>query len=277
MGKSGCVKVCVSKQLQEWSVNYSGCELLKIARCDRYTKATETTDVFGRGWLLAWLDRQEFNVAQSFDLVQIRSRNRFVTLQPQQLVFVPPFSIAHWRMQPGVVKWNAFLSDLPLPVQAPVSPSIYNLNPRIFQGIVPLTYEEICSFFRSQTPQLSVIQEKTRSTLAPQIKIHLDRNYRESQPVHELAKLMDVSRVVLSRSFQNAYSLSPLQYRQRLRMADALYRIAQGSPISQSLHEGGFSCASEFNRQIQNLYGFTPRRMCPPPGRVRSSGLDHRP
>lgn len=240
-------KTDILTDTKQWEIQPWDKGLLRFFRIDRYSESANLVDTFGPAWFLGWTDQRDVEVF-------VRSRNRYIPLNSQQFVFVPPFSIIHWKVLAGTLRWNAFVSDSELPSTAPWLPAVYD---RV-QGRIPQTLESIHSFLRSRIPRIQLLQEKTRSPLAVEVKKHLIYNYREQQSIQELAKLFDVSRFVLCHAFRNAYSLSPLQYRQRLRMANAMHRIAQGSAISTALSESGFTCISEFDRQVKNLYEFPP-------------------
>lgn len=241
----------IHTNIKHWVVGKDR-ELLHLSRIDERPSVIETIDTFAESWLLAWVEGTSAGIS-------VRSRDRFILLRSSQYIFLPPFSLIHWRVLPGFLKWNAIVSRLPLPNGIPKVPAVYDRT----QSDLPRTYKELCDLLESKVPQLQVIQERTRSTLAPAVRAHLNQTYRDKQSIQELADQFGIGRVSLTRSFKNAYYLSPMEYRQRLRIEHALFRIAQGNLVELALAEGGFTSVSEFYRQVQELHGFSPGKISP--------------
>lgn len=244
-------RISIHTNSKDWAINHHH-GYLHLVREDQYTRTTQTIDAFAGNWICGWVEQYAVEVA-------IRSRNRFIPLRPGQFVFVPPFSVVHWKVEPGILKWHAIVSNKELPPNAPVGPAVFDS----VAGSSPTTPEELYAVLSKQVPRLRVIQERTRSRFAPQVRDWLNKFYREDQTIQELAEAFHVSRVYLSRVFSEAYSFSPLEYRQRLRIEDAIYQIIQGKSVTHARCESGFSCSSEFNRQLNNLHGVAPRRFSP--------------
>lgn len=242
----------VSTKSSQWHVEYRDKTLLYLTRQDTFLVEKNIFDTFGPTWLLGLVESAPSTVS-------VDSGGDSCPLQNKQLIFVPPYSIIRWHVKTSVIKWRAFSSSAPLPEEAPTIPCLFDIT----TTPIPNTLLEIQNFLVQQKPVAMLRQERTDSSLAPQIKAYLDRHHKSEEKIESIALRFGVSRVTLSRHFSECYGISPLGYRQRLRIFSALHLISQGELITHSLFEGGFSCVSEFNRQVKNLLDLAPSKLSP--------------
>ncbi len=89
---------------------------------------------------------------------------------------------------------------------------------------------------------------------------YMNKNYRESITVEELAAQANMSSRNFSRVFHKAYGLSPINYVIQLRIQHA-YELLCHSELS--ITEVGYLCGFQdsnyFTRQFKSVSGFTPR------------------
>jgi AraC-like DNA-binding protein len=234
-------------------VKYLSEILLKLERHDFYEKEKTVIDAFGPTWLIVW-------IIKSDGPVFIRNKNIFQRIHENQIVFVPPFSIIEWLMPKGITHWKAFVPTYTLPISAPKTP-------RAYEGYGELdlkdNLKDLIIFLFSAKCSFEIVEQRFRSKLAIKIKTFIDANYKFDFRIQDLARELNISRVVLSRCFQNCYRISPLQYRQRIRIFDTMKQMNTGVKITEALFESGFSGVSEFNRQFKNTLGTTPKNYSP--------------
>ncbi len=78
------------------------------------------------------------------------------------------------------------------------------------------------------------------------------------RPIGDVAKALGVSLAGLSRAFRRDFRLSPKDYVQRIRIADAVLKLMEGMPILDVAMDTGFGGASRFYEQFSRVTGDTP-------------------
>lgn len=221
-------------------------DLFFYRRTDTHVSSREILDTLGPIWMLAWLDGSTGPLELFID-------NHWVPLTDNQLLFMPPYSILKWKMGPGVIRWNAYVS-------------YQNSKEDLFLSSVLLPGKissELCSandvlaFVKSKSP----IYDRSNaisSDLGIRLKVKIESSYREELLIEELAQRFDVSRVSLFRHFKNQFGFSPSQYRQRLRLFETIRLVNLGESITRSVFDSGFSDLSEFSKQFRKVFYCSP-------------------
>ena len=79
-----------------------------------------------------------------------------------------------------------------------------------------------------------------------------------SQTLIQWASHVNISSRALSRLFRTELGLSLVQYRQQVRLLEALKKLAKGEPVTRVAMDVGFSSLSAFNRLFRRSFGKTP-------------------
>jgi AraC-like DNA-binding protein len=87
-----------------------------------------------------------------------------------------------------------------------------------------------------------------------------------SAPVGRVAREHGYAPAVLSRSFTDAYGVTPRDYVQRIRVHAAVVALLGGLSIAHAALDSGWGDLSRFYRQFRTATGQTP-------GRYRAAGL----
>ena len=100
----------------------------------------------------------------------------------------------------------------------------------------------------------------TSHVAADTMRQFIDEHYVEGFGLRDLSSLTGLSVFHLSRTFKKGFGLSPLGYRDKLRMIEARRLLLAGHPISQIGLRLGFADQSHFTRQFQRVVGTSPQR-----------------
>lgn len=187
--------------------------------------------------------------------VKIRSAEKYLDLEGPCILFQPPFSLIETVTQKGELTWecisfkNSFIDLMN-------TPQILSTPFKIPQNIEDLNK----LLLKIHSDGYKIIQEIKPSAIAEKLKKNIDRTFCENIKISSLANQIGCSRVVLTRAFSKTYGISPVEYRHKLRIYEALLKVRSGLSITDSLYEVGFSDPSQFVHHFKRILGATPNQ-----------------
>jgi AraC-like DNA-binding protein len=150
-----------------------------------------------------------------------------------------------------VIEVSALLRELILAAMG--EPIEYRLDGRA--GLVmALLLDELR---RAQTVPLRIPMPRDRRLLAL-CRALLDRPEAD-ESLEGWAERVHASSRTLSRLFQRETGMSFVAWRQQVRLAEALARLALGQPVGVVAHDLGYASASAFTAMFRRALGATPR------------------
>jgi AraC-like DNA-binding protein len=189
----------------------------------------------------------------------LHGRGLVVPPGPCFALFMPPWSIVRTARTACDVTTDAVVSAAPVFEGAPPRPIAWRWR----GGRAPLTAAEIAAAVRGAASAVEISREVDAARAARQAKALVDQAYSRPVTLGRLAAESGVSASVMSRAFRQAFGMSAVEYRHRLRIMDALFRIASGGDILSVLDDVGFGDASRLYSHFRSL-------LCSPPGSHRT-------
>jgi len=127
-------------------------------------------------------------------------------------------------------------------------------------GDIPLarTPEEFASLLTKPLPFEPLEGTTPVSPLSRKTKTLIASNYRADIAVADIADQLGVSHAHLTRQFKRDYGLTPVGYRHRLRVTDAMSRLSQGEKILDVGYEVGFNDTTRFYEDFRKVTGTSP-------------------
>lgn len=109
----------------------------------------------------------------------------------------------------------------------------------------------------TDTPlNLPAIQQETSAV--EKVRSYLHDNFQRDVTLEELAKVANLNRAYLIRSFKKTVGLPPHAYLTQLRLSEAKKQLTKGLSIAQVALNTGFADQSHFSRAFKKTYGITP-------------------
>jgi AraC-like DNA-binding protein len=209
-------------------------------------------DATGPYWVFAVVRVQEG------ELEYLHGAGRVSVPGQRFAVFMPSWSIVCPASSSCIVTTDAVTSRAPagdgLPVQA--------VAWRWPGGDPPATRQGVARALVDAGRLVVVSRDSDPPAAARRAKNVLDESYDRPLTLTRIAALAGLSPSVLSRSFRRAYGMPPVEYRHRLRVMDAMFRLASGGKILSVLEDVGFGDVSRFYSRFRTL-------LCAPPGAYR--------
>jgi len=113
--------------------------------------------------------------------------------------------------------------------------------------------------FKSHVPSRSS-EPATSPVTTENMRQFIEKNFTSVFGLHDLSSLTGLSTFHLVRTFKKRFGLTPLAYRDQLRMIEARRLLLAGHPISQIGLTLGYADQSHFTRQFQRVVGTSPQR-----------------
>jgi len=120
------------------------------------------------------------------------------------------------------------------------------------------TPKELLAIVETPHPYTAIEAGAGASPLSRRAKAQIVRTYGGSTSVSEIAGKLGVSHAHLSRQFKRDFGLTPVDYRNRLRVNDAMGRLSQGEKILDVGYEVGFNDTSRFYEDFRKVTGTSP-------------------
>jgi AraC-like DNA-binding protein len=226
--------------------------LISFERVHHWPESSHEIDVFGRCWSLTWT---HFNSGQ----VCIESGLEMISLDGPCAILIPPYSCIDWRIKGGEIYWQALISDLPIQnVSEEVSylasqdfSKVY-LFRRLEQDHMPTSIGQLNQFLKTYYPIRILNKPKKNSAVAEKVRVFLNENMSHEYSIKEMAEYLGFNHSVMDRAFKKAYGLTPVQYRNKMRVLDSAHRFMLGEEkVSDLAFEVGFSGLENFNKQFK--------------------------
>jgi AraC-like DNA-binding protein len=167
-----------------------------------------------------------------------------------------PFAIVH-KIPNLDVMWNSRFVGFSAPGKPPAEWLTVSMTFDL--GDVPLARspQEFAALLKKPLPFV-LLEGEPVSPLSRKAKGLIASNYRANVAIAEIAIRLGVSHGHLTRQFKHDYGLTPIDYRHRLRVSDAMGRLSQGDDILDVGYEVGFNDTKRFYEDFRKVTGTSP-------------------
>lgn len=223
-------------------------EHIFIERTESYDQATSIIESFANNWFIGFIGNE-------YHKIKLRSGKAFIDIIGPCFIILPPFSLVEWELQPGEFKWYGFFfRKMDLNIQLPC-PVLHPWDQRI-----PKNKGEIYQYLKLYKLGTPITTNRDNSALSEKVKTLIDQNFQEELKIDTLAERLRVHRSFLSRCFKKSFGLTPVEYRHKLRVFEALKVMNQANQdITYAAVESGFSSIQRFEDHFNNIFGITPK------------------
>jgi AraC-like DNA-binding protein len=171
-------------------------------------------------------------------------------------LFWTPFAIVHGIPELAQIM-NAEFIGFSRPGRPPAEWLTVSMVFDLGQRPLARTPQEFVALLAKPLP--FVTMEATASSyLSRKAKALIASNYRESVSIARIADELGVSHPHLSRQFKRDYGLTPLDYRHRLRVSEAMGHLSQGEKILDIGYDVGFNDTKRFYADFRKVTGSSP-------------------
>jgi AraC-like DNA-binding protein len=198
--------------------------------------------VIGPGWLLEVIQSDD---SQTFGL------------------FWAPFSIVQTETPALVGRLKGDFVGFSRPGKPPADwlteSMIFDLEPRL----LPRTYKELIAIVCEPRSYASIETASGVSPLSKNAKARIVQTYRDGGSIAGIACGLGVSQAHLTRQFKGDFGLTPLKYRNHLRVNEAVRRLSMGERILDVGYAVGFNDTGRFYQGFRKVTGTSPGKCRP--------------
>lgn len=232
-------------------IEWVGSDYIYMNRHQKYTSTGLQVDVYGPVWLLGFA-----NIPKN--ILSIRSASQQIPLEGLCGFFAPSYSLLKWQFQPGSFQWAAALSLRALPDNFYNKAFIFD-----WDGTRPSTYEAIINVAQNSLNKVFIEEQAYSSNMAEKTKKYMDANFRLPMTIEQICTELKFSWAFMTREFRKVYGLSPVEYRHKVRLFNAIYLLSKGFSVTNACLDSGFSSISQFNIQFKRFFGTQPINYSP--------------
>ena len=229
-------------------------------------QARELIDVHADYWTFAVADLDE-------DLVSVRtSDGETKSLVGPTAIFLPGFSVVEFLLKRGTVHWCYLLSTGAAPVSTSSGPLAFKLHDLdCAMDLIKGPSAQLAAWIQAHAILgLSIEKNSYPHVVSVRVKQLIDQRFREAQDLSPIFTELGFSSSAASRLFKRTYGLSPVQYRNQLRVMQAGTDLIFGAESVEKAHLGvGLEDPSYFYQRFREHMNTTPARFrvsSAPPG-----------
>lgn len=127
-------------------------------------------------------------------------------------------------------------------------------------GTIPLaeTPEELVALVEKPRPYTLLEMGLDASPLSKKAKLRIAETFSEGLSISQIACELGVSHAHLARQFRRDFGLTPVSYRNHLRVNEAVGRLSNGEQILDIGYEVGFNDTGRFYQDFRKVTGTSP-------------------
>ncbi|MCB1559371.1 MAG: helix-turn-helix transcriptional regulator [Alphaproteobacteria bacterium] len=218
-----------------------------IEREQFQASSSQMLDIYPGFWMLYLFD---LPAGQMY----LQSGKKMLSIAGPKALYVPPYSLIDQKFSSGLSQWQAYSCFREPEPYFPKQPVCFpwDKNWRIFD------FSDIASIFKKDLNFVPVGRGGISSSIVDKACHAIRENYKESLTLNQIAKEINVSHFSMTHAFSLEMGLSPISYRNRIRVFDSLRRISLGESVTQACYMSGFSDYSRFYRNFNQVLNVSP-------------------
>jgi AraC-like DNA-binding protein len=226
--------------------------LMLLKREHYYPLGYEAIDTYGDFSILAFADlKEKFLILKSYD--------SSIELSGPVVIFIPKYTLAHWKMLTNHLKWEAYITKKHDRIQ---SDQITLFENEVNKPKSLIDFFEIINYgkIKYQIPK-NVINGPHK--LANDIKDYLDENYSEKMDIKDISSRFNLTNSQVTKIFQKTFTLTPVEYRTKIRVFNSMFTLltdVKDLSVIDIAFQTGFSDLSRFNKQFKKITQTTPSK-----------------
>lgn len=214
-----------------------------IFREHKMAKEKTEVDVQCNCWTLGWA-----NIPK--DRVFYQTGSTWTELSGSVFIYRAPFSVIHWRLKPGTLNWGFKVSYKDLSTAQKIPSQI------ISGSFFDIESDTILKSIAQKNG--TIIDQSIIEDCVWDLKKSIDATFHSTVNIQDLLpKNRNYS--YMSREFKKRYNVSPVKYRNTLRLMQAYQDLMfSGQSVETVYHQNGITDPKYFYSRFKKLFGALP-------------------
>lgn len=183
-----------------------------------------------------------------------KRKNELIPIEGLGGLLMPPSSIVEWHINAGHFKWCGYFPFVDYPEAFPKEASCFDWN-----GKLPKSIDEIFELVLSVDQFTNISKEEKSSAVAYNVRDYISKDCNAELSIKEVADHFGYSHAVMTRQFKKCFGITPIQFRNTLRVFDAMMNmIKENTSVLDAAYSSGFSDLSSFYRKFKRHINAAP-------------------
>ncbi len=221
-----------------------------ILRRHRYQEEKIVLDIHSKFWSLGYGDFPENSIF-------FWSNKKWNEVKGQILLYLSPFSIIKWKIRKGSLKWIYLLSQTSVDKATQIESKIISPFESHFLPLIKSS-STLLSFIENQlgtNPNL-----RSKNHVEGLLKKSIQKRFMISENIKSLVK-ENHNYSYVSRQFKKSYDISPVRYRNQLRLIQASHELLfSDESILEIANKIGLNDSKFFYSQFKTILGANPSK-----------------
>ncbi len=215
-----------------------------------------------------------YTVSGKISYTFINSEISDITVGAGEIIFVPKDVVYYStyledNTETKIVQFDIKSGNLPAYLSIPTTLNLPETSELINSFFIPIKNHVFGHpfYYRSKLYELLWKIDQSFSKIPTKYKrlqaalSEISENYNKNEKVSYYAELCDMSEVGFRRLFHEHTGLSPIEYRNDIRLENAKIKLQSGEfNVSEVAEDSGFSNLSFFIRLYKKKFGYTPKK-----------------
>lgn len=219
-----------------------------IFRRHSYDSEKEVVDVHAGAWTLAYAQVEP-------ESIYLNMGSDWIELKGGILLFIPPFSILRWKIRNGTLKWMYFLSLNNIEIANKIPAKIIT---NFDFKVLPLfrNANSVLKFAKEADGILPNID--SRNDVVSSLKLKIDARFSKTENIKDMLNQKQ-NYAYISRQFKARYWMSPVEYRNQLRLMQTSYDLMfEKKSILETSSNNGITDSKFFYQKFNKLLRTNP-------------------
>ena len=171
------------------------------------------------------------------------------------ITFIPPHRGIEIEFENLAVEYRGWVSELPVPKGFPDKAVAFNVE----SWQAPSSLTDLVELVNRRKDEIQVERTESADAVAEKARCFIHEFYDETITVEDVAFEVGLSPTVFSKRFKAAFGISPLKYRNILRVQDSVrHLLFEGRGSAHAGFEVGFEDLSRFNKNFKSVMEAVP-------------------
>lgn len=206
-----------------------------VERGQLYSRPHQMLDIYPDFWMLYLFDLPSRKL-------YLYNEKKHIDIAGPKALYIPPYSFMDMQFSSGWAQWQAYSCFRTPAPHFPKRPVCFSWDKKWNLQ----SFADISALFRKDLDFIPIGKTRTAPAIIDRTCDGIRESYKESLSIAELAKLLRLPHSTMTHAFKEVLGLSPIAYRNRIRVFDSLRQISLGNSVTNPVIHPDFRIIPDF-------------------------------